>query len=420
MKQRALALALLFCNSFLFAQNTKKVLFIGNSYTAVNNLPEVIKNMAAADGNTLIYSSNTPGGSTLQQQSTNPATLNLIQQGGWDFVVLQEQSQLPSFPDNQVEMQFYPYAKKLDSLIHVYNPCAKTVFYVTWGRKNGDPQNCPGFPPLCTYDGMDSLLTLRYTNIADTTGAYLSPVGPLWHVIRDNYPNLELYQPDESHPSAAGTYAAACSFYAVLFDTDVQNNSYNFSLSGTDAATIRNVAQQVVSDSLAYWYRFDVPATSGFIIDSVHSSGDSVVFANQSENATSYLWDFGDGHTDTAANPIHVFPSGTYTVCLTAIKGCDSVKTCQTVTVSTTGIKERGSFHEAKIYPNPVQSNLYVKGVPGGVQNYFISDLTGRKLQSGLIRNAQPVSVKQLPSGIYFLMLYNEQSTALPVKFVKE
>lgn len=31
----------------------------------------------------------------------------------------------------------------------------------------------------------------------------------------------------------------------------------------------------------------------------------------------SYLWDFGDGTQSTAANPIHVFPPGIYTVKLT-------------------------------------------------------------------------------------------------------
>ena len=44
----------------------------------------------------------------------------------------------------------------------------------------------------------------------------------------------------------------------------------------------------------------------------------TVVFTNVSNDATSYLWDFGDNTTSTAANPTKVFDNGTFTVTLTA------------------------------------------------------------------------------------------------------
>lgn len=51
------------------------------------------------------------------------------------------------------------------------------------------------------------------------------------------------------------------------------------------------------------------------------ASGDgrTVQFTNESENATTYAWDFGDGDTSTEASPLHIFPDyGTFTVVLTA------------------------------------------------------------------------------------------------------
>ena len=66
-----------------------------------------------------------------------------IRSGSWDFVVLQEQSQLPSFPIEQVTAEVFPYARYLDSVIKAHNSCAQTIFYMTWGRKNGD------FSELC-------------------------------------------------------------------------------------------------------------------------------------------------------------------------------------------------------------------------------------------------------------------------------
>jgi hypothetical protein len=133
-----------------FAQNTKRVLFLGNSYTSVNNLPLLVKNIALSTNDTLIIDSNTPGGYTLQLHTTNTTSQSKLMAGNWDFVVLQEQSQLPSFPDDQVAVEVFPYAKYLDSVINQYSPCAETVFYRTWGRKVGDASNCGSWPPVCT------------------------------------------------------------------------------------------------------------------------------------------------------------------------------------------------------------------------------------------------------------------------------
>lgn len=51
-----------------------------------------------------------------------------------------------------------------------------------------------------------------------------------------------------------------------------------------------------------------------------------ITFINLSVNATSYLWDFGDGDSSTDTNPQHVYQdAGTYQVKLTAITGeCQS------------------------------------------------------------------------------------------------
>lgn len=231
-----------------------KVLFIGNSYTQVNDLPQVISKLAESTGDAIVYEANTPGGSTFMQHLNNATTRALIQQGDWDYVVLQGQSQEPSFPDAQFMNETYPYAKQLCEMVRQYNPSANVVFYMTWGRKNGDSGNCPFFPPLCTYEGMDSLLYLRYMTMAQDFDAMVSPVGALWHYLRDNNPGIELYSSDESHPSLAGTYAAACSFYTVFFRKNPQLITNDYNLSPDVANQIRIAAQTVVYDSLSKWF----------------------------------------------------------------------------------------------------------------------------------------------------------------------
>ena len=98
--------------SVSFAQQTR-VLFIGNSYTGVNDLPGMFYNLALSLGDTVYYESNSPGGFTFNMHTTNTTTLQKIALPGWDYVVLQAQSQEPSFSPSQVAANTYPYATKL-------------------------------------------------------------------------------------------------------------------------------------------------------------------------------------------------------------------------------------------------------------------------------------------------------------------
>ena len=166
------------------AQNTlKRALFLGNSYTSYNNLPQLTAQVATSMGDTLVTDSNTPGGYKLSQHHNDATSITKINMPGWNFVVLQEQSQLPAFTDAQVQTACFPYAVLLNDRIKGANPDAETVFYMTWGRKNGDASNCSSFPPICTYNGMDSLLRLRYMTMANDNRALVSPVGAVWRYV---------------------------------------------------------------------------------------------------------------------------------------------------------------------------------------------------------------------------------------------
>ena len=236
------------------AQQSINALFIGNSYTEVNNLPEMISNIAENIGDHIVYQSNTPGGCTFAQHCNNQS-MTLIRNGGWDVVVLQEQSQYPSFPQGQVENEVFPYAKRLVDSIYANSPCAEPMFYMTWGRKNGDHNNAQYFPILGTYEGMDSMLYERYMYMAEANDASVCPVGRVWHWLRRNS-DIELYQSDESHPSVAGTYAAACAFYTMFFHRDPNLITYRpNNLSEEHAQTIRNAANIIVYTQMEQWTR---------------------------------------------------------------------------------------------------------------------------------------------------------------------
>jgi hypothetical protein len=315
-------------------------------------------------------------------------------------VVLQEQSQRPSFPIGQVESSVYPYAKKLDSLINAANPCAETVFYNTWGRKNGDAANCGNFPPLCTYQGMDSLLQLRYGYMADTNNAILSPVAQVWRYIRTNYPTIELYNADESHPSVAGSYAAACAFYTVLFRKNPLQITFNSSLDSTTAANIRLAAKLIAFDNLTDWHVGEYDPVADFYVEQF--PGDGAYFINQSLDADYYEW-YTNGTLADTTDGFYLAPGtpGIIEVTLLAYR-CGRVDTASAI-VSALNTSEQFPQH-ITIYPNPFTDNITIsqETIQQPV-NWQLINAVGQVVQVG---NTYSITgLQNLPLGLYLLRL---------------
>jgi hypothetical protein len=230
-----------------------RVLFIGNSYIYYNDMPVMLSKITASYKEYIQSESETPGGYTLKHQVSDGNALKKIQRGYWNFVVLQEQSEAPAAPIEDVKANTFPFARYLDSVAHTYNKGCKSIFYMTWGRKNGSSL-CNKWPGVCTYQGMDSLLAQRYTTMAKDNHAVLAPVGAVWKYLRKNHPKIELYDPDGSHPSEGGSYAAACTFATIIFKKDPTTIKFDSKLSASEAEQIRKATKKVVFDRLGQWY----------------------------------------------------------------------------------------------------------------------------------------------------------------------
>lgn len=297
--------------SNISAQTTIKALFLGNSYTAYNNLPQLVHNIALSTGDTLIFDSNTPGGMLLRFHSWDVVSQNKLVANNWDYVVLQGQSQ-ESITGNS---NFNSGGRTLNSQIRNILPCATPMLYMTWGRENGDASNCLSYPVMCTYEGMDSTIRNNYLALAALIKVEVSPVSVVWKYLRQNHSNIQLYSSDGSHPSSAGSYAAACCFYATIFKKDPSLVSYDFNLSPTDAAVIRNAVKLEVFNKLNMWDYKQAPSSEfSFKVD----SGLNTVSFFAHDSVDTYLWDFGDGTSSSLASPTHSYNSnGTYNVQLT-------------------------------------------------------------------------------------------------------
>ncbi|MFP6872693.1 MAG: DUF4886 domain-containing protein, partial [Verrucomicrobiales bacterium] len=185
----------------------------------------------------------TPGGKTLKQHSKEASTMDRISGGGWDIVVLQDQSQTPAiFPE-----KFLSASKGLNKVIT--GSGARTAYYQTWGRRDGDRQN-PGL--FGTYTKMQDALSQSYAQAAKRDKAILIPVGEAWRAVRKNNDKLgrELYKGDGSHPSAKGAYLAACCLYAALTGGDPRQVKFDGGLPAAQARALREISRQVLAGSV--------------------------------------------------------------------------------------------------------------------------------------------------------------------------
>jgi hypothetical protein len=215
-----LALTLLSCGSEKPAATSStsaasdgalRVLFLGNSYTYYNNLPRIVEEFAAASGKRKIETRMiAPGGASLADHLANKRTLEAIRSGRWDYVVLQEQSQLGAVYLVNGEARvanpdaFFAAARKLDAEIRKAG--AKTVLYHTWSRRDAP-------------DSDRAMLDYAYLRSARELDAAVALVGLAWQQARAELRGASLYADDGSHPSTSGSYLAAAVIYATLTGT---------------------------------------------------------------------------------------------------------------------------------------------------------------------------------------------------------
>ena len=408
-KKLLVLLTLILSSYILIAQDTKKVLFLGNSYTASNNLPSMISNMANSTGNTLIYDSNTPGAYRLMNHASNTTTMNKINADNWDYVTLQAQSQETSWGQAQMEAELYPHAATLINAIRTNNACTLPLFYMTWGRENGDVNNCATIPWVCTYEGMDDAIKATYILMAEQNNAQVSPVGAVWRYIRANLPNVDLYSGDGSHPSLAGSYAAACTFYTMIYKKDPTLITWNSSLPTTTANAIKMAAKTVVFDDLNAW---------NFTAYFDHTTNNNEVTFTSDNEYENLTWNFGDNTTSTEENPVHNYQAvGDYPVTLTVTKCGEEHTYTRTISIISLSVSDT-TINTVKIYPNPVKNEIRIISETHPLINIEIFDVNG-KLVLTKNNNLEVIAVNKLRAGVYFVKLYAKNSNETR-KFIKE
>ena len=231
----------------------KNFLFVGNSFTFVNDLPKTFAGLASAGGHNSAAYFMGIGAASFQSHWNNPMLSSYVKLLKWHAITMQEQSMFLSQTQSTYSQSSVPYAKNLYGVFR--NNTDNVVLYETWGYANGNPSFLTGLND--DYSKMQTRLWAGYNftlaalqgirNVArGDAPIMMSPVGQAWAVAQalPQFKN-KMWQQDGMHPRPCGTYLAASVFYAKLFKESPVGNKYL--IKGVSAADAK-VLQQISAD----------------------------------------------------------------------------------------------------------------------------------------------------------------------------
>lgn len=189
------------------------ILFVGNSYTYVNDLELLVQNLCRENGMDVNAYRVTRGGRKLisnmdPEDETTKKLEAALRERHYDVCIIQEQSLLP----------ITDYTTFLAGVTHVMRMAKlqtdKFLLYATWARKEGSPDlETYGWTP----ESMTGLLLEAYEKAGEALDVPVSPVGASFWKVISRHPELELHHADKTHPSYLGSCLAALTHYHTLF-----------------------------------------------------------------------------------------------------------------------------------------------------------------------------------------------------------
>jgi len=386
-----------------FSQDTIKVLFVGNSFTYVFDLPGLFDSLAKGAGHPVIIAQHTPGGmsvgDTVQGTSAhmnNPLVYDLIRSNDWDYLLLQDNQgrfvrDYGVFPASSLVIEGH--MKIRDSLLF-YHPCAHMLWFAGWGPKAGYP------PYASTGTGLIDKIYNNYRYLLDTAGQIIAPFGPAWQRIIANYPGINLWDLDNTHPGLAGSYLNACVLFSTVFKNSPTHSTFNPGLAAADDLILKNTAWETTVDSIEYTGLQEItPQISGF---------DNVAFVPLFDSCAWYL----NNVLIHNGSSLNIPEDGEYYAIAKDANGC----TFRTMTYhlsSINGINNPIQNQSIPVfYPNPANEILHVSSKTPDCKMYVMNALGQTVYEKTLPTGEINIDCLSWPAGLYVIAfaVINQQS----------
>jgi hypothetical protein len=220
-----------------------RVLFVGTTLTSDNEMPQMLAELAEGDpGAPVVFPVRyARRRSTLEKALDDRRLRDLLDDERWDYVVLQEHSQVADRAED-ARTNMLPAAAALDGMAKQTH--AKTVLFSSQGYREGDPA---GEDDDAYYE-MEQRIERGNRLVGSRVGATMAPVGHAWSLAILSDPRVALWKSDGRRPSVKGSYLTACVFYAQLIGRNPADSSFTAGLSPEWARWLASHARRAVSD----------------------------------------------------------------------------------------------------------------------------------------------------------------------------
>ena len=283
-----------------------RILFVGNSYTHYNNMPQIVQKMADSKGSKVEVHMSAESNHTFKMHSKREALFKTIRKHKWDYVVLQGFSRELAFGNDYIDSAVVPYFSLILDSIYKNNPCTNVWLYQTWGYLNGYSDGTYNF----SYQEMSDAIHRGYIYLGKKYNLSIVPVGKVWEMVKENLNSYSLYTSDGQHPSKLGSYLVAYSFYYSLLRQNSKINYYPESLNELQCNEIQKIASSFLSVNSSRYGLW-----SNFIHIKKITKYQGIEAIAVYPNASKVVWEFGDGNTETAFTVRHNYKKkGTYTI----------------------------------------------------------------------------------------------------------
>lgn len=217
-----------------------EVLFIGNSYMLMHDLPSIVAELGDAGGVELDGELLAKGGKDFEFHLANRATHERLAAREWDYVILQSHSLDPV----RNRDGFLAAGEKLIELVREAG--AEPLLFETWAR---DEQNKiyrfgrAGYGP----DEMQEMVHDAYAELSRRSGAQVIDVGAAWLATRSQDPDIDLYARDLAHPNKTGSYLTATVIFTALTGlSPVEAELPPLDIAPDDARRLHRQAEEVI------------------------------------------------------------------------------------------------------------------------------------------------------------------------------
>lgn len=224
------------------ASDATNILLIGNSFTYCNDSWDVLAEIAASEGHAMKVTHATKGGYAFADHLNDEQTTQAILKGGYDFAILQDQSQTPAkyALNPSGNREFRNNFITMTNRVFGWSPYAKIIVEQTWAYQ-GDKFG--GFQSMTEFDNYLQNGARLYAEIIN---GLLSPVGAAFTIVRSERPDINLYADDNIHPSKNGTYLKSCVNYLTIFGGKFTSSASSCDIDPEVAKYLRGVAKKAV------------------------------------------------------------------------------------------------------------------------------------------------------------------------------